>query len=152
MSTKEWGNITWKLFHTLVAQIKEEHFDKVKNKLVNIVINTCKNLPCPFCAEHASNKVLKRAYIQNIKTKEHFIEFIRQLHNIVNIKLMKKVYSINEVNNMYKNENLGIIINEFFKIYSIQYHNMRLMTNSMYRKIFLNDLMNDLHSIRYAFN
>jgi hypothetical protein len=151
MSNKEWGNITWKLFHSLAAQIKEDKFDEVKNELINIIIKTCKNLPCPFCSEHASNKVLKRAYTQNIKTKLHFIEFLRQLHNIVNLKLQKKTYSMEEINAMYVTENLGTIIPEFFRIYSIQYHNMRLMTNSMHRKIFLKELINDLNSIKYAF-
>jgi hypothetical protein len=150
MSNKEWGNITWSLFHNLAARVKEDKFSEVKDKLINIVISTCNNLPCPICMEHASNHILKRAYIGNIKTKEHFIEFLRQMHNIVNIKLHKKNYTIEEIKDMYLNENLGSIINNFFRIYSIQYHNMRLMANSMNRKIFLKKFANNLNEIKYA--
>lgn len=150
MSNKEWGNITWKLFHSLATQINEEKFPEVSDKLINIIIKTCSNLPCPFCSDHASNHVLKKANIKNIKTKIHFIEFLRQLHNIVNIKLQKKTYTMEEIKNMYSNENLGQIINEFIRIYSIQYHNMRLMTNAMHRKLFLKDLIKDLNDIKYA--
>ena len=30
MSSKEWGNITWKLFHTLAEQINESKFQEVR--------------------------------------------------------------------------------------------------------------------------
>ena len=150
MSNKEWGNITWKLFHSLAEQINETEFMNVRNKLIHIIINTCHHLPCPFCSEHASNHVLKRAYLNNIKTKAHFIEFLRQLHNIVNIKLKKKTFTREEIKNMYINVNLGATIPEFFRIYSIQYHNMRLMTHSMQRQLFLKDLIGELNSIKYA--
>jgi len=150
MSNKEWGNITWKLFHTLAAQINEEKFPEVRAKLINIVIRTCKNLPCPFCADHASNHVLKRCYINNIKTKAHFIEFLRQLHNIVNIKLQKKTFTMNEINDMYTSVNLRSTIHEFIRLYSVQYHNMRLMVNNMHRRQFLKDLIQELNIIKYA--
>ena len=150
MSNKVWGNITWKLFHSLSMQIDEKEFSNVKNTLINIIINTCYNLPCPFCSDHASNHVLKRAYIKNIKTKEHFVEFLRQLHNIVNIKLNKKIFTIEELNTIYIDINLGNIIQEFIKIYSIQYHNMRLMAHNMQRQLFLKQLIKDLNSIKYA--
>ena len=150
MSNKVWGNITWKLFHSLSMQIDETEFSNVKNTLINIIINTCHNLPCPFCADHASNHVLKRAYINNIKTKAHFIEFLRQLHNIVNIKLQKRQLSMTEINDMYTNENLRNTIYEFMRLYSIQYHNMRLMSHNMHRQQFLKDLIVDLNSVKYA--
>ena len=150
MSNKEWGNITWKLFHSLAAQINEEKFPEVRDKLINIIVKTCKNLPCPFCADHASNHVLKRAYINNIKTKKHLIEFLRQLHNIVNIKLQKRQLSMTEINDMYTNENLRNTIREFMRLYSIQYHNMRLMSHNMHRQQFLKDLIIDLNSVKYA--
>lgn len=150
MSNKEWGNITWKLFHSLAAQVNEAKFSEVRDKLINIIINTCNNLPCPFCKEHASNKVIKRAYINNIKTKAHYIDFLRQLHNIVNIKLYKKTYSMEEIKDMYNNTNLGMIIKEFIRIYSIQYHNMRFISDSMHRNEYVKNLIKELNSIKYA--
>lgn len=150
MSNKEWGNITWKLLHSLAAQVNEDKFPEVRDKLINIIINTCKNLPCPYCKDHATNKVIKRAYINNIKTKAHYIEFLRQLHNIVNIKLGKKIYSREEIKDMYNNTNLGIIIKDFIRIYSIQYHNIRLIADNMHKQQFVKNLIQELNSIKYA--
>ena len=150
MSTKEWGNITWKFFHTLAAQIKEDKFSEIRDKLIDIVIQTCSHLPCPDCTDHASNKVLKRAYIKNIKTKTHFIEFLRQLHNIVNIKLYKKTYTMEEIKNMYTDVNLYVTTNQFLKIYSKQHYNIRLITHNMHRQKFIQLLIDNLNSIKYA--
>ena len=39
---------------------------------------------------YTSYKNQDKAYLEKIQTKAHFVEFFRQLHNIVNIKLNKK--------------------------------------------------------------
>ena len=87
-SIQDWGKHTWIFIHTLAAKIAANHFSKVKNKIISLILNICKNLPCPACSQHA-DIVLKQAYITNISTKSHLIEFLRQFHNIVNIKLHK---------------------------------------------------------------
>ena len=126
MSTKEWGNITWKFFHTLAEQINESKFPEVRDKLVNIVTTTCEHLPCPDCSEHAT-RILKKAYIKNIRTKKHFIEFLRQFHNIVNIKLSKKTYNNEEIKDMYNKNNLTQIIYQLISIYSKPTNNSKMM-------------------------
>ena len=96
MPTDKWGNATWLLFHTLAAQIDESKFEKNKNLLIEIITTTCAHLPCPTCTKDASN-IIKRGNLHNIKTKSDFVEFLRQFHNIVNIKLHKKSYSAEEI-------------------------------------------------------
>jgi hypothetical protein len=149
MSTKSWGNITWKLFHTLAEQVHESKFPEVRDKLINIIISTCKNLPCPDCAEHATN-TLKKSYPRNIKTKKHFIEFLRQLHNIVNIRLHKKTYTNEEIKNMYTNVNINQTINEFIKIYSKNNYSEKMLIHNFHKNMFLKEFTNKIISIRYA--
>ena len=104
MSSKIWGTYTWIFFHTLAEKIKEEHFESNRKDFINIIIKTCNHLPCPDCSEHATS-TLKKANLENIKTKKHFIEFLRQFHNIVNIKINKKEMSEESIINLYMDNN-----------------------------------------------
>ena len=60
MSINVWGALTWKLFHTLAEKVDENKFLENKDKLVKIIIDTCKHLPCPDCSKDALN-ILEKA-------------------------------------------------------------------------------------------
>ena len=49
-----WGPSIWYLFHTLSYKIKEEEFPSICAELLDIIKIICKNLPCPSCAQHAT--------------------------------------------------------------------------------------------------
>ncbi len=136
MSNKEWGNATWILFHSLAEQIKEESFNEERQGLINFVRNTCNFLPCPVCSAHASN-VMSRAYTANIKTKDDFIEFLRQFHNIVNSTLNKPIMSEKEVSEKYKLARLKLIIDNFLKTLSVSYGNMKMLVHSFQRQHYI---------------
>ena len=139
MNSKIWGTYTWIFFHTLAEKIKEEEFENNKSLFINIIIKTCNHLPCPECSEHATS-VLKQAYLNNIKTKKHFIEFLRQFHNIVNIKTNKSELIRSDIVDMYKNNNLSIIFINMVKIYKSIRGSERLMTYNFHRDKFLQEL------------
>jgi len=151
MSYSEWGTITWKFFHTFAEKINESKFSEYKEPIINIILEICDNLPCPICKGDAA-EILKYAYIKNIKTKKHLIELLRQFHNIVNIKLGKKNFSIEEVNNMYKNNNLQEVLNNFLQIYRKRTFNLKLLNNTQYKIAFLNSLLIKIKIIRPAIN
>jgi len=151
MNSKIWGTYTWIFFHTLAEKIKEEEFENNKSLFINIIIKTCNHLPCPECSEHATS-VLKQAYLNNIKTKKHFIEFLRQFHNIVNIKTNKSELMRSDIVDMYKNNNLSIIFINMVKIYKSIKGSERLMTYNFHRDKFLQELSNDLNRNKHLFD
>ena len=116
MPTDIWGNATWLLFHTLSVQINSKKFEENKMEIIEIIRSICLHLPCHICTSDAKI-ILNKAYINNIKTKEDFIEFIRQFHNIVNIKLGKQEFLKEEINKKYSTLNLVNIINHFLNIF-----------------------------------
>ena len=122
MSLKEWGNITWILFHSLAEKVNRDKFNIVKNHLIHFIKYTCENLPCSICANHATN-ILKKSNINMINTKGDLIEFLRQFHNIVNKKTNKEIIDKLFVIKTYKNANIINIVNNFKKIYSKKYGN-----------------------------
>lgn len=147
MNNKYWGNITWIFFHTLAEKIKPEEFEKNKELFINIIIKTCNHLPCPHCSQHAT-EVLSTTHLNNIKTKSHFIEFLRQFHNIVNIKLKKKELSKEEIKDLYKDFNLLNVLVILINTYKSVKTSERLMTYNFYRNKFLQELSNDIKNIK----
>lgn len=148
MNSKYWGTITWIFFHTLAEKIKDENFENNKQLFINIIINTCNHLPCPECSEHAT-KVLSQSYLNNIKTKKHFVEFLRQFHNIVNIKTNKKELTSEEIMDLYKNNNLSLILINLIRTYKSIKTSERLMMYNFYRDKFLSELYNDVQKIKH---
>ena len=151
VAPNEWGNITWIFFHTLAEKVSNDKFLEVRDTLIEIIRGICSHLPCPDCSNHAS-LILRQAYIKNIQTKEHFIEFLRQFHNIVNIKLKKQQMNLDEVSLIYKQKNMTIVIQQFFSIYRKQSYNPKLLTNSFHLSQYLKILNSKLVSIKHAYN
>ena len=125
MSQKEWGNITWILFHTLAEKINENNFHNVKHIFIEFINDTCSNLPCPICASHAI-QTLKKANFGLINSKADMIEFLRQFHNIVNLRIDNPTVQKEFVITKYKKAILGQVVLEFNKIYSHKYGNFEV--------------------------
>ena len=136
MSKKIWGNITWRLFHTMTLCMNDCTFQQIQNALQCIKI-ICKNLPCPLCSNEAT-LILKRYNLNNIKTKEDFKKFIFMFHNLVNVKL--KVASIEyDMIEKIHNQSLNAILNEFFKVYSNIKTTSNMMLYTFHRNIIISN-------------
>jgi hypothetical protein len=147
MSNKEWGNATWILFHTLAQQIREDEFIKERTRLINFIRETCAHLPCPKCAADAT-RIMSRAYIDRIETKDDLIEFLRQFHNIVNTKLNKPAMSAEEVETKYKRAKTHMVVKNFFNILSISYGNMKMLIHSYQRQNFIRSQQDYLNNLQ----
>tara|TARA_Y100000816_G_scaffold243624_1_gene191008 strand:- start:542 stop:1003 length:462 start_codon:yes stop_codon:yes gene_type:complete len=148
MNSKLWGTITWIFFHTLAEKIKEEEFEKNRIIFINIIINTCNHLPCPDCSQHATY-VLKNAYLKNIKTKNHFIEFLRQFHNIINIKINNPELTREDTIDLYKKNNLFAIFKNMVNIYRSTKSSNALIGYNFHRDRYLSELSNQLKNISH---
>ena len=51
--SKRWGTPTWYFLHTLVEKIDEHYYNVISNSVTNILVDLLKNLPCPYCKDHA---------------------------------------------------------------------------------------------------
>lgn len=128
-----WGNNIWYLFHTLSYKIKEESFLILKNDLIEIFKNICKNLPCPDCSKDAMN-VIGKIDFNNINSKEDFKLMLFNFHNYVNRKLKKKEFKYQDFDNKYKNANINNLINNFNIIFNSKASNPHMITNAFLRK------------------
>jgi hypothetical protein len=133
ISIEIWGNNIWYLFHTLSYKIKEEAFLILKNDLIEIFKNICKNLPCPDCSKDALN-VIEKIDFNNVNTKEDFKLMLFNFHNYVNRKLKKKEFKYEDFDNKYKNANIHNLIYNFNIIFNSKANNPHMISNIFLRK------------------
>ena len=148
MSQNVWGAITWLLFHSFAEKIHEEQFITIKDRFITFIKDTCLHLPCPICSSHAV-EVLKQSNMKLINTKADMIEFLRQFHNIVNIKLDKPIIDKNYVITYYKNVNLNAVILQFIRAYSHKYGNyeIKAFQRANERRLYLKGAISNINSI-----
>jgi hypothetical protein len=130
----KWGGITWVFLHTLSYKVHPEHYQQIKVMLWSHIKQLCSNLPCPDCATHASQ------YLKNIavpETKERLIRVLVDFHNVVNQKLSKPLFSIQDMDK-YNTVNLTIAFYACKRVISVQPYNPRLMMNKIITQNTLN--------------
>jgi len=84
--SKRWGTPTWYFLHTLVEKIDSNYYKSVNNSVTDIIVDLLKNLPCPYCKDHAL-QYIKKNNIYKIKTREGMKEYLFTFHNFVNKRL-----------------------------------------------------------------
>ena len=132
MLINEWGNACWFLFHTLSYKLKDEESDHA-NELLMIFINICKHLPCPVCREDA-NKMLNESKSGLVATKPDLIRFMWQFHNLVNRKLNKPEFTMEEHNEKYAKSATNNVVRFYLYVMSKKINNSNAMTESFRRQ------------------
>ena len=136
MSTNVWGPPTWILFHTLIAKLTDDGFNTVGLQLFNYIKRICNNLPCPDCAQHAT-QFLSKVNMGTIKTKEDLRNTMYIFHNMVNKRKNKPMYHVNDLEK-YKSNNSIERYNNFIAHFKTK-GNMKLLADSFQRKLLIND-------------
>ncbi len=99
MEPNVWGPPGWIFLHTVTFQYPENPTDLDKQKYYTF-FNSLKNvLPCPNCREHYHEN------FENIpirlESREELIEWLIDIHNEVNKKNNKRIYTYKEVYDKY---------------------------------------------------
>jgi hypothetical protein len=136
MSKQQWGNATWRLFHTLAAKLKPEYSAEVA-VLFTHISNICNNLPCPDCQQHATQFISRQNKSLITASKDSLMDFLWRFHNMVNKKTGKADMSKAEVLDLYSRAKTLLIYNHFVKIMSISQNNSKAMMNSFHRRLYL---------------
>jgi hypothetical protein len=112
--SKSWGTPTWIFFHTFAEHIDPEFYIHNRDKIKNLIISICNNLPCPDCTKHAVQYNKFRLTDTNVENKEKFKLYFYKFHNSVNIRKNKPIFS--DLNH-YKTSRLGPAYLNFKRAY-----------------------------------
>ena len=86
-----WAIPCWFFFHGIAEKISKSFYEKEYNEVYNLIVLICKNLPCPYCRNHAtryfSNKTSK-----DVNTKKKLKMFLFKFHNDVNKRIGHHVF------------------------------------------------------------
>lgn len=136
----KWGQPIWFLFHTLAEKIKDEEFDSLRVEFLNIIYTICANLPCPDCANHATQYMNGINY-QTIQTKQQLIDILYTFHNSVNQRKMFPIFPYSELREKYSKANTLKIIQNFMVHFQDKHYSIRMIANDFHRNILVNRLI-----------
>lgn len=129
----KWGEPTWYLFHALAEKVKEERFQSIRGELLNTIYVICKNLPCPLCANHAT-QYMNAINFNTIQTKQDLIDLLWNFHNEVNKKKNFPVFPHEQLSEKYARANLINIIQVFMIHFKDKHASLRMIADDMYRQ------------------
>ena len=101
MHPKIWGPSGWLFLHTITFNypINPTQDQKIKHK--ELFENLKYTLPCARCAQHYSNNFKKYSLDEALQTRDKLINWLIDIHNEVNKKNGKRIYSYDEVKKIY---------------------------------------------------
>jgi hypothetical protein len=125
-----WGPPFWVFFHALAANLVNDTYIRVKDKLMYHFKNLCSTLPCPDCAEHATAYLAK---CPTPPTVDDFANFLWKFHNTVNIRTRKRILSLEQLN-MYKNAPIFHLYKCFKQSYTKTTYNPKMIIHNMQKQ------------------
>ena len=144
-----WGEPTWFLFHTLAEKVKDDRFEQIKVSLLSHIIAICGILPCPICAQHAS-EYMRRVQINAIRSKKDLKDLLFNFHNEVNSRKGFSLFSRDDLDEKYSKANTVNIIKYFIAVIQKKSNNVTTIATDMYKtrivqlfKVWLNTNMNN---------
>jgi hypothetical protein len=134
-----WGEPIWFFFHTMAEKVNPDSFQIIRVRFFQIVSNICKNLPCPICAEHAT-QYLNNTNLNTVQTKEQLIDFFFTFHNSVNMRKGVPLFPKEQLRDKYSKANIVNIINNFIVNFNDKSFNVRMLADDFQRKQIIKDI------------
>jgi len=94
-----WGNRQWYWYHIISYTAPLQIEQPIQKIYIELLYYMTKLLPCPKCYNHFKEHV--RKYPINFTTRSNMIKWFIDMHNEVNLSLNKKIYSLEEVDDIY---------------------------------------------------
>ena len=102
MQPEIWGPSAWTFLHTITINYPNNPNYEIKMKYKELFENLQHTIPCEKCAIHYKENLNKYPLEAALESKELLVKWLIDIHNEVNKKNNKKIYSYEEVNKIYK--------------------------------------------------
>jgi len=128
-----WGPHCWKFLNYLATSYPEKPTQDIKNNVKNF-INSLKNvIPCEKCREHFQLNLKNYPLDDNIlNNKNNLIEWLIKVHNEVNTRTGKKIFTRSDFDDKYLMKN-----NKIENIKKLIYDEDGYMTTDFFTMILL---------------
>lgn len=102
MDPTVWGPKLWFVIHTFALNYPDNPTYEDKRVMEEFFNNLKSTIPCHKCRIHYRQNLQNNPIINYLDNKQSLFKFTVDLHNIVNKSLGKKIYSYDEVTQIYK--------------------------------------------------
>jgi len=96
-----WGPPAWTFLHTITFNYPDNPTNQDKQNYFNFFNSLKHVLPCNKCKEHYKENSIELK--NNLNSKDDLVKWLIDIHNEVNKKNGKKIWSYPEVYNKYQN-------------------------------------------------
>ena len=97
-----WGPKLWFVIHTFALNYPDNPTYEDKRVMEEFFNNLKWSIPCEKCRIHYRERLQRNPIINYLDNKQSLFKFTIDLHNQVNQSLGKKIYSYDEVVQIYK--------------------------------------------------
>jgi hypothetical protein len=97
-----WGPKLWFVIHTFALNYPDNPTYENKRVMEEFFNNLKHSIPCQTCRIHYSQRLQNNPIMNYLDNKQSLFKYTIDLHNQVNKSLGKKIYSYDEVVNIYK--------------------------------------------------
>ncbi len=94
-----WGNRHWYWYHIISYSAPEQIDLSIQKIYIELLYYMTKLLPCSKCYNHFKEHVKK--YPISFNSRNNMIKWFNDMHNEVNLSLNKKIYTLEEANDIY---------------------------------------------------
>jgi len=142
-SIKFW-HLYWNSLHYLSYNYPDNPSDENKNQIINLVNKMKKNgIACSLCRGHFNKWCINNDIQKYVNNKNNLISFFINLHNDVNLRNKKKIFSRDEVNKIYLNFDYSYLLKYKLDVLSLfknnKLDNLPDIINSQTRHILLDE-------------
>jgi hypothetical protein len=103
MKPEIWGPHFWYVLHTISFNYPAEPTEYHKTSYREFFTTLKDVLPCEKCRRHYQTYLSTYPISPHLDTRASLIKWVIQVHNFVNEQLGKRIYTVAEVLNIYKN-------------------------------------------------
>jgi hypothetical protein len=146
-----WGAPTWYFLHSLASKIRPEMFDSHKNEIFQVIKAICNNLPCPICANHAT-EYMNKINFDSLRTPDDLKNMLFKFHNDVNVRKNVPLFDYEQHNVKYIQANMKNISRLFITVFQEKSKNIHQIANNMHRDRVINKLKKWIFENIHLFN
>ena len=101
MNPEIWGPGAWTFLHSITLYYPNNPTNEQKMYHKQLFENLQNILPCPTCAKHYQENLKKFNLDEALESKDKLTKWLIDIHNEVNKKNNKRIYSFDEVIKIY---------------------------------------------------
>lgn len=102
MEPNVWGPPCWFFLHTISFYYPDNPSFKDKNNFYNFFLNLENVIPCNVCRENYKKNLKEFPITPYLESKKSLIQWVVNLHNLVNRENNKPEWKVQDVTNLYK--------------------------------------------------